>query len=152
MARRGALTLEGDRLWLDLFNSTLHEYEPGDPSRYRTNRSQSQRVLVAGDIWSSPAANISYEKSLRSQSLTELAATARRVRRQSPENSRLAWVEIHKKLSIPFACLVFAVIGIPLAESARRGGRGSAFAISLAIIILYYVLLSSGETWAQQGD
>ena len=151
VARRGALTLEGDRLWLDLFNSTLHEYEPGDPSRYRTNRSQSQRVLVAGDIWSSPAANISYEKSLRSQSLTELAATARRVRRQSPENSRLAWVEIHKKLSIPFACLVFAVIGIPLAESARRGGRGSAFAISLAIIILYYVLLSSGETWAQQG-
>jgi len=151
VARRGALTLEGDHLWLDLYNSTLHEYDPNDPSRYRTNRSQTQRVLIAGDIWSSAAASVSYEKSLRSQSLAELAATARRMRRQSPENYRLAWVEIHKKLSIPFACFVFAVIGIPLAESARRGGRGSAFAISLAIIVLYYVLLSSGETWAQQG-
>lgn len=151
VARRGALTLEGDRLWLDLYDSTLHEYDPTNPSRYRTNRSQMQRVLIAGDISSSAAASVSYEKSLRSQSLSELGATARRVRRQSPENYRLAWVEIHKKLSIPFACFAFAVIGIPLAESARRGGRGSAFAISLAIIVLYYVLLSSGETWAQQG-
>ncbi len=151
VARRGVLTLEGDRLWLDLFNSEVHEYDAGDPSRYRMNRSETQRLLIAGDIWSSPAAKVSYEKSLRSQSLGELAATARRVRRSSPENYRLAWVEIHKKLSIPFACLAFAVIGIPLAESSRRGGRGSAFAISLAIIILYYVLLSSGETWAQQG-
>ncbi|HEY6148112.1 MAG TPA: LptF/LptG family permease, partial [Thermoanaerobaculia bacterium] len=54
-------------------------------------------------------------------------------------------------LSIPFACLTFAVIGIPLAETSRRGGKGSGFAISLAIIVLYYVLLSSGETWAQEG-
>lgn len=150
VARRGALTLEGDRLWLDLFNSALHEYDAGDPSRYRVNRSETQRILIAGDIWSSPAARVSYEKSLRAQSLGELAATAKRVRRQSPENYRLAWVEIHKKLSIPFACLAFAVVGIPLAERSRRGGRGSAFAISLAIIVLYYVLLSSGETWAQQ--
>lgn len=150
VARRGVLTLEEDRLWLDLFNSAVHEYDASDPSRYRTNRSQAQRLLIAGDIWNSPAAKVSYEKSLRSQSLSELAATAKRVRRQSPENSRLAWVEIHKKLSIPFACLAFAVIGIPLAETSRRGGKGSAFAISLAIIILYYVLLSSGETWAQQ--
>ncbi len=151
VARRGALTLEGDRLWLDLFNSTLHEYDAGDPSRYRTNRSEAQRVLIAGDIWNSPGAQISYEKSLRSQSLGELFATARRARQASPENARLTWVEIHKKISIPFACLTFAFIGIPLAETARRGGKGSAFAISLAIIILYYVLLSSGETWAQQG-
>jgi LPS export ABC transporter permease LptG/LPS export ABC transporter permease LptF len=148
VARRGALTLEGDRLWLDLFNSTLHEYDANDPSRYRTNRSQAQRVLLAGDIW---GPNISYEKALRSQSLGELLETARRVRSQSPENYRLAWVEIHKKLSIPFACFVFAVLGIPLAESARRGGRGSAFALSLAIIVAYYILLSSGETWAQEG-
>jgi LPS export ABC transporter permease LptG/LPS export ABC transporter permease LptF len=147
VARRGVLTLDGDRLWLDLFNSALHEYDAGDPSRYRTNRSETQRILIAGDIW---AGKVSYEKSLRAQSLSELAATAKRIRRESPENYRLAWVEIHKKLSIPFACLAFAVIGIPLAERSRRGGKGSAFAISLAIIILYYVLLSSGETWAQQ--
>lgn len=151
VARRGVLTLEGERLWLDLFNSTVHEYEAEDPAHYRMNRSEAQRVLLAGDIWNSSSANVSYEKSLRAQSVGELLATARRMERESPENARLAWVEVHKKFSIPFACLAFAIIGIPLAESARRGGRGSAFAISLGIIILYYVLLSAGETWAQQG-
>lgn len=151
VARRGILTLEGERLWLDLFQSTLHEYDPADPARYRLNRAQAQRVLLAGDIGLSSSASVSYEKGLRAQSLAELLESARRVRRESPENYRLAWVEIHKKFSIPFACLAFAVIGIPLAESARRGGRGSAFAISLAIIILYYVLLSAGETWGQRG-
>jgi LPS export ABC transporter permease LptG/LPS export ABC transporter permease LptF len=150
VARRGALTLEGERLWLDLFQSTLHEYDPADPAHYRLNRAEAQRVLLAGDIAIS-SASVSYEKGLRAQSLGELLETARRMERESPENFRLAWVEIHKKFSIPFACLAFAVIGIPLAESARRGGRGSAFAISLAIIILYYVLLSAGETWGQQG-
>ena len=151
VARRGALTLEGDRLWLDLFHSTVHEYDAADPSHYRLNRSEAQRVLLAGDIWNSASPNVAYEKSLRNQSLGELLATAERVRMQSPENYRLAWVEIHKKFSIPFACLAFAIVGIPIAESARRGGRGSAFAISLVIIVLYYVLLSAGETWGQQG-
>ncbi len=151
VARRGRLTLEGNRLWLDLFSSTLHDYDASNPSRYRTNRNDTQRILLAGDVGNSPMAQVSYEKALRSQSISELLATARRMRQQSPENFRLAWVEIHKKLSIPFACFAFAVVGIPLAETSRRGGRGSAFALSLAIIVLYYVLLSGGETWAEEG-
>ena len=81
------------------------------------------------------------------------AARSRRgkARGESPERYRLAWVEIHKKLAIPLACLAFALVGIPLAETSRRGGRGSGFALSLAILVGYYVLLSSGETWAQNG-
>jgi LPS export ABC transporter permease LptG len=73
------------------------------------------------------------------------------MRRASPERHRLALVEIHKKFSIPFACFAFAFIGIPLAETSRRGGKGSGFALSLAILVLYYVLISNGETWAQEG-
>jgi LPS export ABC transporter permease LptF/LPS export ABC transporter permease LptG len=151
VARRGTLTLEGNRLWLNLFNSTLHDYDPTAPSRYRTNRNDMQRILVAGDVGLPSSAVVSFDKALRAQSLGELFVTARALKSKSPENYRLAWVEIHKKLSIPFACFAFAIVGIPLAESSRRGGRGGGFAISLAIIVVYYVLLSSGETWAQQG-
>ncbi len=151
VAKSGALSLEGDNLWLDLFDSAFHEYDKEDPARYRMNFNRTQRILMAGDIWNSPAAQISYDKSLRSQSLRELLRTAGRMRSSSPQNYRLAWVEIHKKFSIPMACVVFAILGIPLAESARRGGKGSGFAISLAIIVLYYVLLSGGETWAEEG-
>ncbi|HZI67230.1 MAG TPA: LptF/LptG family permease, partial [Thermoanaerobaculia bacterium] len=151
VARKGALTLEGGKLWLDLFSSVVHEVNLQDPTRYRTNRNEFQRILFSEDIEATAQSRISYEKGLRAQSLAELIATERSVRGKSPERHRLALVEIHKKFSIPFACFAFAVIGIPLAETSRRGGRGSGFALSLAILVGYYLLLSNGETWAQEG-
>ncbi len=147
VARRGDLRLEEDRLWLELESSTVHQFSPSDPSRYRVSQNRSQRILFAGDVGQS--ARISLEKGLRAQSLGELFVSARRARGQFPERYRLAWVEIHKKLAIPFACLAFAFVGVPLAESSRRGGRGSGFALSLAILLVYYALLSGGEGWAQ---
>ncbi|HEU5251151.1 MAG TPA: LptF/LptG family permease [Thermoanaerobaculia bacterium] len=151
VARRGSLSLEGGKLWLDLFSSVVHEVDQVNPSRYRTNRNESQRILFSEDIESTVQERITYEKGLRAQSLPELIRTAREMKTVSPQRRRLALVEIQKKFSIPFACFAFAVIGIPLAETSRRGGKGSGFALSLAILVLYYVLISNGETWAQEG-
>lgn len=151
VARRGALALEEGKLWLDLFQSVVHDVDPANPSRYRANRNEFQRILFSEDIETTARERITYEKGLRAQTLPELFRTAGRMRGASPERRRLAMVEIHKKFSIPFACFAFAVIGIPLAETSRRGGRGSGFALSLAILVVYYVLISNGETWAQEG-
>src|SRR6266542_3941467 len=153
VARAGRLIVEGNDLWLDLDESVAHDFDPADPARYRIDRNAKQRILFAGDIWNSPKAQVSFEKGLRAQSLGELLRTAQHERAlgKSPERYRLAWVEIHKKLSIPLACFAFAFVGIPLAETSRRGGRGSGFALSLALLVGYYVLLSSGETWAESG-
>lgn len=149
VARRGVLTLEEDRLWLDLFDSTVHEFDSAEPARYRTYKNKTQRILFSGDIWAMDGGRVTYQKGLRAQSLPELLASAEQARKGSPERFRLAWVEIHKKFSIPFACLAFALVGIPLAESSRRAGRGGGFALSLGILVLYYVLISNGESWAQ---
>ena len=150
MARRGGLTLEGDRLWLDLFESTVHEVDPQDPSRYRTTRNASQRLLLAGESLNAPGTRVTTEKGIRARTLPELLAAARRLPESDPRR-RQVLVEIHKKLAIPFACLAFALVGIPLAQSLRRAGRGGGFALSLAILVGYYVLLSTGETWASDG-
>lgn len=150
VARRGGLALEGDRLWLDLYGSTVHEVDSADPSRYRTTRNASQRLLLAGQAENSPGTRVVSERGVRARTLPELWALAHRPS-ASEQDRRLARVEIHKKLAIPFACLAFALIGIPLAQSVRRGGRGSGFALSLGILLVYYVLLTSGETWAEDG-
>jgi LPS export ABC transporter permease LptG/LPS export ABC transporter permease LptF len=150
VARRGSLTLEEDRLWLDLYSSVVHEVDLTNPSRYRTNRNDFQRILFSDSVGLTAQAQITYEKGLRAQSLPELLRTARQMKDISSQRRRLALVEIQKKFSIPFACFAFAVIGIPLAETSRRGGKGSGFALSLAILVLYYVLISNGETWAQE--
>jgi LPS export ABC transporter permease LptF len=72
-----------------------------------------------------------------------------------PDNSpdKAGWAtEMHKKIAIPFACLVFAMAGCPLGAMSRRGGRLLSFIWALAIIFFYYVLLSLGETWGYRGS
>jgi lipopolysaccharide export system permease protein len=71
--------------------------------------------------------------------------------------ARAAWkrmnqyrVEIQKKLAIPFACIVFALLGAPLGIRARRGGLAAAF-LSVGFLLFYYLCLLGGEQLADRG-
>jgi lipopolysaccharide export system permease protein len=57
-------------------------------------------------------------------------------------------VEIHKKFSIPFACIVFIIIGAPLGVMTRRGGITVAATLSILFFLVYYVFLIGGEELA----
>jgi lipopolysaccharide export system permease protein len=59
-------------------------------------------------------------------------------------------VEVHKKYSIPAACLVFVLVGVPLGIMARRGGFGTAATLSLGFFVLYYACLIGGEKLADR--
>ena len=54
-------------------------------------------------------------------------------------------VEIHKKYAIAAACLVFAVVGVPIALRFPRGGTGLVLATSVVVFAAYYVGLIGGE-------
>jgi lipopolysaccharide export system permease protein len=58
-------------------------------------------------------------------------------------------VEIHKKISIPAACIVFVFVGAPLGIKARRGGAAAGF-ISVGFFLLYYLFLVGGEELADR--
>ncbi len=58
------------------------------------------------------------------------------------------WVEINKKLSIPFACIVFVLVGAPLGVMTRHGGIVVAILSSFLCFLLYYVFLIGGEELA----
>ncbi len=60
------------------------------------------------------------------------------------------WVEIHKKYSIPVACLVFVLLGAPLGIMAKRGGMVIALSLSLGFFILYWAFLIAGEELADR--
>ncbi len=59
-------------------------------------------------------------------------------------------VEIYKKYSIPVACIVFVLIGVPLGIMSKRGGFGVAASLSLGFFVLYWAFLSGGETLADR--
>jgi lipopolysaccharide export system permease protein len=60
-------------------------------------------------------------------------------------------VEIHKKYSIPFACIVFVFIGAPLGIISRRGTFGMSASLSLGFFVFYWACLRGGENLADRG-
>jgi lipopolysaccharide export system permease protein len=59
-------------------------------------------------------------------------------------------VEIHKKFSIPFASIVFVLIGAPLGIMARKGNMGVAISMSIGFFMLYWIFLIGGEDLADR--
>jgi lipopolysaccharide export system permease protein len=83
--------------------------------------------------------------SLRSQ--IESAAT---IRDEEQKRSDQYWVEIHKKWSIPAACLIFVFVGAPLGIVVRRGNFGVSASIALGFFIIYWACLVAGEKLADR--
>jgi lipopolysaccharide export system permease protein len=50
-------------------------------------------------------------------------------------------IEIHKRYAIPFACIVFGLIGVPLGIQPRRSGKSFGFIFSILILLAYYISL-----------
>lgn len=57
-------------------------------------------------------------------------------------------VEIHKKFSIPVACIIFILIGAPMGVITKKGGIAVPALLSLLFFLLYYVFLVGGEELA----
>ena len=60
-------------------------------------------------------------------------------------------VELSKKFSIPFACLVFGLLGIPLGLLFKSAGKSGSFAVSLGIILAYYFCLITTQDLGRLG-
>lgn len=60
-------------------------------------------------------------------------------------------VEVQRKFSIPFACLVFAALGVPLGIQPSRSIHSRGFSMSLVLIFVYYLLLTFGQNLGERG-
>jgi len=59
-------------------------------------------------------------------------------------------VEIHKKFSLPVACILFVLLGAPLGVLARKGGFVVGISLSFGFFLIYYLLLIGGEEMADR--
>ena len=86
----------------------------------------------------------------REMSIPELRARAAALvaEGRSPHNPI---IEIHKKFSIPAACLVFALLGVAFGATHERDGKFVGIARGLAVIFVYYALMWMGQALAQGG-
>lgn len=61
-----------------------------------------------------------------------------------------ARLELHQRFALPPACLLLALIGIPLGVSSRKGGKSAAFVLTVALAFLYWMGLIAVNGLARQ--
>jgi lipopolysaccharide export system permease protein len=68
-------------------------------------------------------------------------------------DTKTQWVKVHEKFSIPFACLVFGILGVPLGLQSKvaRGSKSRGFSWSIGILLIYYLFTSAGTSLAERG-
>ena len=149
LAEEGVVQEKGDsrQLELELKVGSWHEVNPVHPQDYSFGFFlQNIFPLPTPLKWTQGE----IQKGDREQTISEL-----KERIKEYKAKKLPWrfleVEIHKKYAIPFACFVFSFLAITLGFSSRRGSRSSAYAISIGIILAYYVFLIAGERFGDAG-
>jgi LPS export ABC transporter permease LptG/LPS export ABC transporter permease LptF len=140
-----------DQIWLNLSGGQVHVWDPAKPDTYDLSTNETQRLLLPSEQSDFKVNKLA--RSLRELNLRELIEQERALRDNKFEEItyNTARVEIQKKLAIPFACIAFGVLGLPLGITNRRGGKSSGFSLSIAIILFYYVTLNNGEHLAVAG-
>jgi lipopolysaccharide export system permease protein len=60
-------------------------------------------------------------------------------------------VELHQRVAIPMASLVFALIGTPLGLSPHRSSSSTGLGFSIVIIFIYYIIMAVSTALGQGG-
>jgi LPS export ABC transporter permease LptG/LPS export ABC transporter permease LptF len=67
-----------------------------------------------------------------------------------PDQLIEARIELHQRLALPPACFLLALIGIPLGVSSRKGGKSTAFVLTVALAFIYWMGLLGANGLAKQ--
>lgn len=139
-----------------------------DSSIVRLARFQNEHyeMLVNAKLYFSPLmgkdsltlANVTVKKSLITEKIFEVTnlfvqtiETEQRTKEDRENRIKQYLVEIHKKYSLPVACIVFVMVGCPLGISTRKGNFGISAAISLGFYVFFWACLIGGEKLADRG-
>lgn len=89
-------------------------------------------------------------KGRRELSLGEIRQKLKKLKERNQEYNKLV-MELHRKFSVPFACIVLGFIAVPLGVATRTRGRWWGTILALAFFLIYYILLSSAWSLGESG-
>jgi lipopolysaccharide export system permease protein len=134
---------KSQELLLRLVSGDIHRFEPQSNTFQRVKfdtydlRLELAKALVA----------IGKKLKEHEMSIGDLNAKIEDMQRKG-EDTTSQKVELNKRYAIPFACIVFGLIGVPLGIHPRRSGRSHGFVLSILILLAYYTSLIAFEILA----
>ena len=160
LAKSGVVVAESaEKLRLHLEDGSSHEVDPKKPEQYAISTfNQTDIPISLPPVQSkenevTPAAQMSMHELWVGMHQPETApppVTAKKngIDRGTP---RSLAIEFHRRLALPTACIVLALVGIPLGLSAKKGGKSTGFVLTIGLVFLYYFCALGGMSLAKQG-
>ena len=138
-ARSGRVVLDRENRTVDvvLQNGTGHTSNHTSPSDYESHT--FDELVISLD------AEAAFPRNGPQRGLAEL--TVRELDNERANMTEMGLsahapiMHIHRKFSIPFACLVFALLGVAFGVTSRKDGRLASFALGIGVIFAYYVVM-----------
>jgi LPS export ABC transporter permease LptF/LPS export ABC transporter permease LptG len=130
------------QIQLHLGRGSTHEYDPRDPNRYNVTTFGENDIPIDISAATSAARNTPLSPAERPTSM--LLA-------DHGPNWRESRVEFQRRIAVPAACLIFALLGVPIGVRPRRGGRAAGLILALVLIGGYYFIFVYGVHMAQLG-
>lgn len=143
VARRGRMLInrEARTIEMVLEDGAQHTTTAADPATYEMVR--FNQLIVSLDPES--VFQNTLPRGEREMTIAELKARINELQASNlPFHNPV--MEIHKKFSIPVACLVFALIGVGLGVSNRKDGKLASFVLGIGVIFAYYVIMFMSES------
>jgi lipopolysaccharide export system permease protein len=144
MAQTGRMStnLETMAVSIDLYDGSLH----------RTDTGQNQIIIFKNYRVTIPVSlprdrNTSF--GLDSMSMKELREKADQFGVDTLQG-RTCLVDYHKRIVLPFGCLIMSLMALPLGLQSGPGKRASGIPLGLAFFIIYYVLYTFGKILAEE--
>lgn len=159
LAQEGVIVSEGEnRLRLNLINGSQQETQPKDPSQYSISTFAQTDIPIqlpepdAGAQVVTPVVAMSTRELWQQSENPELYGGDEPVSKVNlTPKSRYYRIEFHRRFALPTACLVLALVGVPLGLSAKKGGKSTGFVLTILLVFLYYFASLSGVSFARQG-
>jgi LPS export ABC transporter permease LptF/LPS export ABC transporter permease LptG len=146
LAKEGVAVSEGpDRLHLHLVDGSAHETDPKDPTHYQISTFQQTDIPIE-----LPSTENKSDESLP-VSVVDTWALPQKAKRVDAVSARWYMIEFHRRFALSTACLVLALVGIPLGLSSKKSGKSGGFVLTILLVFAYYVVSLIGVSLARQG-
>jgi LPS export ABC transporter permease LptG/LPS export ABC transporter permease LptF len=169
LAREGDLYPAPDQsgaVIVDLVDGVSHHYRPDDPEVYFYSSFEfiRRRIETPDYVRSFLEAPEKVVQDLSPAELWQELEAAKRERREvaaiarteadlfiADSRVRRAKIEMHQRIALPLASFVFALLALPLGITRVRSGKGAGFALSLLVILIYWVAFTLARDQALRG-
>jgi lipopolysaccharide export LptBFGC system permease protein LptF len=145
-ARYGKLEadLENKRILMHLYKARYQQRDENDPTDLR--KIHDGISMTEGTLPISLEELYEKEKKKPSRSALSIQQLLEQLKSENKREASASRTEINKRFSFPFACIAFAIIGVPLGVTAHRRETSIGFAVGLIVAVAYFLFVIIADT------